>query len=62
MIKVPVRDLHCFQRTPTRIFDVIVENERIELEVKTDRNKYKRILWDDVVYQVEAARKSQLKK
>ena len=57
MIKKPIRSLHSEKQNPPRVFDVIVEGIEVNLEVKTDKNKYERISWDDVVYQVEAAKK-----
>lgn len=58
MVKKPVRNLHSTKQTPPRVFDVIVEDGKVDLEVKTDKNKYETIPWEDVVYQVEAAKKS----
>lgn len=55
MVKKPVRNLHSEKQTPPRVFDVIVQNGKVDLEVKTDKNKYEKIPWEDVVYQVEAA-------
>lgn len=57
MIKKPIRNLHSEKQNPPRVFDVIVEGIEVNLEVKTDKNKCERISWDDVVYQVEAAKK-----
>ncbi len=58
MIKRPVRNLHSDLQTPPRIFDVIVEDDnRVYLEQKS-KDKYLRIPWDDVVYQVEAAKEA----
>ncbi len=57
MVKRPIRSLHSNKQNPPRVFDVIVEDGEISLEVKTDKNKYEKIPWEDVVYQVEAAKK-----
>lgn len=57
MVKKPIRNLHSEKQNPPRVFDVIIENGEVNLEVKTDKNKYEKIPWDDVVYQVEAAKK-----
>lgn len=56
MIKYPIRDLHSDKQTPPRFCDVIIEGDEIFLEKKSDKNKYEKIPWDDVVYQVEAAK------
>ena len=56
MVKRPIRDLHSNKQIPPRFCDVIVEGDKVFLEKKSDRNKYEKIPWEDVVYQVEAAK------
>ena len=56
MIEKPIRDLHSSKPTPPRFCDVIVDGDQIFLELKEKRPINKRICWDDVVYQVEAAK------
>lgn len=56
LIKRPIRDLHSDKSTPPRFCDVIVEGDKVFLEKKSDKNKFEKIPWDDVVYQVEAAK------
>lgn len=60
MIKRPIRNLHSDRPTPPRVFDVIVDKDRVDLEIKTGRNTYEKIPWQDVVYQVEAAKAANL--
>jgi hypothetical protein len=36
---------------------VIVEGDDVKLEVKNDKGKLESIPWEDVVYQVDAAKK-----
>ena len=55
-VKRPIRDLHSDRQTQPRFCDVIVEENKIYLEQKKDKNKYVKISWEDVVYQVEAAK------
>jgi len=62
MIKRPIRSLHSDKQNPPRVFDVIVEGDDVNLEVKTDKNRYEKIPWEDVVYQVEAAMKTEVSK
>lgn len=57
MIKRPIRNLHSDRPTPPRFCNVIIDGDEVFLENKTDKNKYQTIPWDDVVYQVEAAKK-----
>lgn len=56
--KVPIRNLRSDKQVPPRFCDVVIENDKVFLEKKTEKNKYERILWKDVVYQVEAAKAS----
>lgn len=56
MIKKAIRNLHSSKLVPPRFCDVIVEGEKIFLEKKNDKNKYEKIPWEDVVYQVESAK------
>ena len=41
---------------------MIVEGEKVTLEVKQDKNKIETILWDDLVYQVKAAKEMAISK
>ncbi len=56
MVKRPIRDLHSDRQMPPRFCDVVIEDDKIYLEYKKDKNKYVKIPWEDVVYQVEAAK------
>lgn len=56
MIKRPIRNLHTDKSVPPRIFDVVVDGDSVNLEVKNDKKKIVSIPWSDVVFQVEAAR------
>lgn len=49
-----IRNMHSDRQT--RFCDVVFENGKAYLEKKNDKKQYERILWDDVVYQVEAAK------
>lgn len=53
-MKRAIRNIHSDRQT--RFCDVVFENGKTYLEKKTDKKQYERILWDDVVYQVEAAK------
>lgn len=48
-----IRNLHSDHQE--RFCDVIIENGEIYLFLKIGKNKFKKIPWGDVVYQVEAA-------
>jgi len=55
MTKHPIRNLHSNKPMPPRFCDVVFEDGKVFLEVKTDKNKFEKIPWKDVVVQVEAA-------
>lgn len=55
LVKKPIRDLHSARPTPPRFCDVVIDGEQIYLEQKK-QGRFEKILWADVVYQVEAAR------
>ena len=49
-----IRNLNSNSSVPPRLFDIIIDNERVDLEIKY-KDRYERIPWQDVVRQVEAA-------
>ena len=55
MIKRSIRDLHSNLPMPPKFCEVIIEGNEVYLEQKIEK-KFKRIAWEDVVYQVEAAK------
>ena len=56
MIKSPIRDLHSNKQIQTRFCDVVIDGDNVYLEQKKEKNTYVTISWDDVVYQVKAAK------
>ena len=57
MIEHPVRDLHSNKPVPPLFCKVIVNPDgKTYLQKKSDKKTYETILWEDVVYQVEAAK------
>jgi len=56
VIKRPIRNLHSDKPTAPRFCDVVIEDGKVFLEKKSDKNKYEKIPWEDVVYQVETAK------
>lgn len=57
-----IRNLNSNKRTPPRFCDVVIDGGEVQLEVKTDKNKYETISWEDMQYQVNAAIKKAAKK
>lgn len=56
MIKRPILSFSNEKPTPQRVFDVIVEGNKVDLEIKKDKKKIVKIPWNEVVSQVEAAK------
>lgn len=50
-----IRNLNSDKPTPPRFCDVVIDGDEVQLEVKTDKNKYETISWEDMQYQVNAA-------
>lgn len=55
-IRKPIRNLRSNKDMPPRVFDVVIEGDRVDLEVKFNKERFERISWDDVVHQVELAK------
>lgn len=56
MIKRPILSFSSEKPTPQRVFDVVVEGNKVDLEIKNDKKKIVKIPWNEVVSQVEAAK------
>ena len=56
MIRRPILFFSTEKPTPQRIFDVVIENDKIDLEIKVEKKKLIRIPWDEVVSQVIATK------
>ena len=50
-----IRNLSSDKPTPPRFCDVIIDGDDVQLEVKTYKNRYEKISWEDMQYQVNAA-------
>lgn len=50
-----IRNLSSDKPTPPRFCDVVINGDDVRLEVKTDKNKYETISWEDMQYQVNNA-------
>ena len=51
-----IRNLHDTTPTGQRVFDAVVEGDKVTLEIKTTQKKLVQIPWDDIVAQVNAAK------
>jgi len=54
-LRQAIRNLSSNKPTPPRFCDVIINGDDVQLEVKTEKNKYETISWEDMQYQVNAA-------
>lgn len=61
IIKRPVRNLSSNKPIPPRVLDVVIDGDKIDLEIKINKNKFERIPWYDVIYQVEVAKATKIK-
>jgi len=57
----PIRNYEEKKQIPSRFCDVIIENGRVDLEVKNSKKELVRIAWDDVKKQVAEAIKESKK-
>ena len=55
-IRKQIRNLHAITPNGQRVFDAIVEGDKVTLEIKTSQRKLVQITWEDVVSQVDAAK------
>ena len=50
-----IRSIMSGKSYPPRFCDVIIEGESVCLEVKTNKDRYESISWEDLTYQVKKA-------
>ena len=58
MIRRPIRNLASNKPVPTRLFDLLIDEEhpeRIFIEQKVDKKTTERVPWEEVKHQVESA-------
>lgn len=51
-----IRNLHDGTENGERLFDAIVEGNKITIEIKNSKKKLIQVPWDDIVLQVDAAK------
>ena len=54
-MRQPIRNLKSDKPVPPRFCDVVIEGESVCLEVKTNKDRYESISWEDLTYQVKKA-------
>ena len=51
-----IYNLHSTKNPKPRVCDVIIENGKVVLELKRDKDNIETLEWDDLVYQVNVAK------
>lgn len=51
-----IRNLHDGTENGERLFDAIVEGNKVTIEIKNSKKKLIQVPWDDIVLQVDAAK------
>ena len=57
-----IRNLHDGPEDGERIFDAIVEEGRVTIELKTSKKQLVQVPWEDIVTQVNAAKHTNSRK
>lgn len=57
-VRKHIRNLHDGSEDGERIFDAIVEGGRVIIELKTSRKQLVQVPWEDILLQVETAKRA----
>jgi hypothetical protein len=55
-VRKHIRNLHDGSEDGERLFDAIVEEGRVTIELKTSKKQLVQVPWEDIVTQVDAAK------
>lgn len=61
-VRKHIRNLHDGTEDGERLFDVIVEEGRVTIELKTSKKQLVQVPWEDIVTQVDAAKHAHSRK
>lgn len=61
-VRKHIRNLHDGSEDRERIFDAIVEEGRVTIELKTSKKQLVQVPWEDIVTQVNAAKHTNSRK
>lgn len=61
-VRKHIRNMHDGSEDGERIFDAIVEEGRVTIELKTSRKQLVQVPWEDIVTQVNAAKHTNSRK
>lgn len=61
-VRKHIRNLHDGSEDGERIFDAIVEEGRVTIELKTSKKQLGQVPWEDIVPQVNAAKHTNSRK
>ena len=57
-----IRNLHDGSEDGERLFDAIVEGGRVTIELKTSKKHLVQVTWENILLQVEAAKRASLER
>lgn len=57
-VRKHIRNLHDGSEDGERLFDAIVEGGRVTIELKTSKKQLVQVPWEDILLQVEAAKRA----
>ncbi|WP_302748023.1 hypothetical protein [uncultured Dialister sp.] len=61
-VRKHIRNMHDGSEDGERIFDAIVEEGRVTIELKTSKKQLVQVPWEDIVTQVNAAKHTNSRK
>ena len=61
-VRKHIRNMHDGSEDGDRIFDAIVEEGRVTIELKTSKKQLVQVPWEDIVTQVNAAKHTNSRK
>ncbi len=61
-VRKHIRNLHDGTEDGERLFDAIVEEGRVTIELKTSKKQLVQVPWEDIVTQVDAAKHTSVPK
>ena len=61
-VRKHIRNLHDGTEDGERLFDAIVEGDRVTIELKNSKKQLGQVPWEDILLQVEAAKRASLER
>ena len=61
-MRIPIRSMGSGEKIPPRVFDLEIEGDNVDIVVKLNKDKYEKVPWQLVEYQVRLAIEKNSKK